>query len=218
MAETGMWAYIYFGHEIWFIHVYVAQLFFFFGGGTPQIPRLCVYPDRRADIWSPHEPQAPMSNMEQKTSNFLSGLLQMCARSPHISVLEPYIIYHTLCLVLHPSILVWLPNISPVPTRPPTLRSLYHPLTWLHTNEILHTGSIISGFCWGFFFFLHPHGMSEELPCPLFLRQAQFILMMQQIQSRKIKQQFQWPQLLVLDDRDALDFVFVCLYRAFCLL
>lgn len=127
------------------------SIFFFFGGGTPQIPRLCVYPDRRADIWSPHEPQAPMSNMEQKTSNFLSGLLQMCARSPHISVLEPYIIYHTLCLVLHPSILVWLPNISPVPTRPPTLRSLYHPLTWLHTNEILHTGSIISGFCWGFF-------------------------------------------------------------------
>lgn len=106
MAETGMWAYIYFGHEIWFIHVYVGQFFFFFGGGTPQIPRLCVYPDRRADIWSPHEPQAPMSNMEQKTSNFLSGLLQMCARSPHISVLEPYIIYHTLCLVLHPSILV----------------------------------------------------------------------------------------------------------------
>lgn len=218
MAETGMWPYIYFGHEIWCIHVYVGQFFFFFGGGTPQIPRLCVYPDRRADIWSPHEPQAPMSNMEQKTSNFLSGLLQMCARSPHISVLEPYIIYHTLCLVLHPSILVWLPNISPVPTHPPTLRSLYHPLTWLHTNEILHTGSIISGFCWGFFFFLHPHGMSEELPCPLFLRRAQFILMMQQIQSRKIKQQFQWPQLLVLDDRDALDFVFVCLYRAFCLL
>lgn len=43
MAETGMWAYIYFGHEIWFIHVYVGQFFFFFGGGTPQIPRLCVY-------------------------------------------------------------------------------------------------------------------------------------------------------------------------------
>lgn len=122
------------------------SIFFFLWWGTPQVPRLCVYPDRRADIWSPHEPQAPMSNMEHKTSNFLSGLLQMCARSPHISVLEPYIIYHTLCLVLHPSILVWLPNISPVPTRPPTLRSLYHPLTWLHTNEILHTGSIISVF------------------------------------------------------------------------
>lgn len=183
------------------------SIFFFFGGGTPQIPRLCVYIQTGGQTSGLHmNLRLPWATWSRKPLTSWVGFCK-CA-----------LVLHTFLFWSHTSYITHSALFSPVPTRPPTLRSLYHPLTWLHTNEILHTGSIISGFCWGFFFFLHPHGMSEELPCPLFLRQAQFILMMQQIQSRKIKQQFQWPQLLVLDDRDALDFVFVCLYRAFCLL
>lgn len=206
MAETGMWAYIYFGHEIWFIHVYVAQFFFSLVGEPRKSPD-CVYIQTGGQTSGLHmNLRLPWATWSRKPLTSWVGFCK-CA-----------LVLHTFLFWSHTSYITHSALFSPVPTRPPTLRSLYHPLTWLHTNEILHTGSIISGFCWGFFFFLHPHGMSEELPCPLFLRQAQFILMMQQIQSRKIKQQFQWPQLLVLDDRDALDFVFVCLYRAFCLL
>ncbi len=54
--------------------VCVSQQSHLFGGGTPGgVPPSCVYPDRRTDIWSPHEPQAP-----KRETHFLRGLLQMC--------------------------------------------------------------------------------------------------------------------------------------------
>lgn len=68
--------------------------------------------------------------------HFLRGLLQMCTPPQSISVLHS--IYHTRCLVHNPPILVWLPNISPIPPYPPTLCSLYHPLIWLQTDESLY--------------------------------------------------------------------------------
>lgn len=47
----------------------------------------------------------------------------VCSHS-NISVLQLYSIYHT-CF------LVWFPNISSIPLRPPTLCSTCRPLTWL---------------------------------------------------------------------------------------
>lgn len=44
------------------VHVCVCVSVAFFGGKSHRSPRLCVYPDRRTDIWSPHEPQAPVSD------------------------------------------------------------------------------------------------------------------------------------------------------------
>lgn len=143
----------------------------YLAGNPMGPPILYVYPDRRTDIWSPHEPQAPKghthTHTKHQTSGFLRGVLQMCAPPQNISALQPYSIYHTHCLVLHPHILVSPPNIFPIPPRPPTLCSLGRPLTWLRTNESLCPLVVLNLV---FMDFSPPHGLTviEEFPRPLF--------------------------------------------------
>lgn len=105
-----------------------------FWRGAPETPLFCGYPDRRTDIWSPHEPQAPKTHTHSHSPNLLLPEMapsNACTHSKHFCAAAPLHRSHTLPCSQPPC----LSNISPIPPRPPTLCSLYHPLTWLRTNK-----------------------------------------------------------------------------------
>lgn len=111
--------------------------------------------------------------LPKRETHFLRGLLQMCAHPQNISVLQHHSIYHTPCLVHNPPLLVWLPNISPIPPSSTYSLQLVPP-PHMATNQWdpQCCSRIISCFCGIFFLFVSFMVWSsdvEEFPCPLCL-------------------------------------------------
>lgn len=162
----------------------------FLAGNPKRSPPFLLYPDRRTDIWSPHEPQAP-----KRETHFLRVLLQMCAPPQRIFVLQPHSIYHTCCLVHYP----------PYPCM--TAKHLPHPPSSTHTVQLVppphmatnqwepqRSGRIVSLFLRDFFPFMEWLSDIEKFPrSSLYVRNCQHVYLMQKQQKMiKIMTMIDW--------------------------
>lgn len=107
----------------------------FLAGNPKRSPPFLVYPDRRTDIWSPHEPQAPKRDTlpESASANVCTPSKDFCAAAPlHISHMLPCSLPPYPCMTAkhlpHPPLsthtvqLVPPPHMAYKPMRASTLR------------------------------------------------------------------------------------------------
>lgn len=119
--------------------------------GGPPLLILCVYiqEDRHlVSTWTSGSLRGRHTSWEGfcKCAHTLKTF-QFCSTTPYIT--HP-------ALFTTPLYLYDCQTSPPSPPRPPTLCSLYHPLTWLQTNEILSAAAVLYLVFVGFFFFLFP--------------------------------------------------------------